>query len=156
MAFERIKELASSLTNDTSSVVHPFDPLSRAEIEQAVSIIRDDKGDQFYFNAVTLHEPRKAEMSAWLKSKQKSSVNDAENTNGTNGVNGHDGHKDRADKTGVHKSIRQPNRVADVVAIGKGSKVFDGLVDLAEGKLLKWKLTEGVQPLVSPKGPPAA
>jgi primary-amine oxidase len=42
----------------------------------------------------------------------------------------------------------RPNRVADVVAIGKGSKVYDGLVDLNEGKIVKWELTEGVQPLV--------
>lgn len=43
----------------------------------------------------------------------------------------------------------RPNRVADVVCIGRGSKVYDGLVDLNEGKLISWELTEGVQPLVS-------
>lgn len=42
----------------------------------------------------------------------------------------------------------RPNRVADVVCIGKGSKVFDGLVDLTDGKILKWEETPGVQPLV--------
>jgi primary-amine oxidase len=42
----------------------------------------------------------------------------------------------------------RPNRVADVVCIGKGSKVFDGLVDVTEGKILKWEETPDVQPLV--------
>ena len=42
----------------------------------------------------------------------------------------------------------RPHRVADVVAIGKGSKVYDGLVDLDEEKIVQWDLTEGVQPLV--------
>ncbi|KAI4234092.1 MAG: hypothetical protein LQ352_008193, partial [Teloschistes flavicans] len=43
----------------------------------------------------------------------------------------------------------RPHRVADVVAIGKGSKVYDGLVDLDEEKILHWAFTEGVQPLVN-------
>lgn len=43
----------------------------------------------------------------------------------------------------------RPHRVADVVCIGKGSKVFDGLVDLTDGKILSWSQTDDVQPLVS-------
>ena len=43
----------------------------------------------------------------------------------------------------------RPRRVADVVAIGKGSKVYDGRVDLEEKKILQWELMDGVQPLVS-------
>jgi len=46
-------------------------------------------------------------------------------------------------------SQTRPHRVADVVAIGRGSKVYDGLVDLTEGKLVKWELTDGVQPLIT-------
>lgn len=42
----------------------------------------------------------------------------------------------------------RPNRVADVVCIGKGSKVFDGLVDLTDGKITSWEETPDVQPLV--------
>jgi primary-amine oxidase len=42
----------------------------------------------------------------------------------------------------------RPSRVADVVAIAKGGKVYDGLVDLNEGKIVKWGSTDGVQPLV--------
>ena len=42
----------------------------------------------------------------------------------------------------------RPRRVADVVAIGKGSKVYDGLVDLEEGKIIKWENIDGVQPIV--------
>jgi len=43
----------------------------------------------------------------------------------------------------------RPKRVADVVVIVPGGKVFDGLVDLVEGKIIKWEQLEGVQPLVS-------
>ncbi|RMY46995.1 hypothetical protein D0865_08940 [Hortaea werneckii] len=46
-------------------------------------------------------------------------------------------------------SQARPHRVADVVAIGRGSKVYDGLVDLDEGKIVKWELTQGVQPLIT-------
>ena len=42
----------------------------------------------------------------------------------------------------------RPHRVADVVAIGKGSKVYDGLVDLDEKKIVQWESMDGVQPLV--------
>lgn len=42
----------------------------------------------------------------------------------------------------------RPHRIADVVAIGRGSKVYDGLVDLDEEKILQWTQTDGVQPLV--------
>jgi primary-amine oxidase len=39
--------------------------------------------------------------------------------------------------------------VADVVCIGRGSKVFDAHVSLTENKVLSWELTEGVQPLIT-------
>lgn len=42
----------------------------------------------------------------------------------------------------------RPARVADVVAIAPGGRVFDGLVDLNEGKIVKWESLDGVQPLV--------
>jgi primary-amine oxidase len=42
----------------------------------------------------------------------------------------------------------RPSRVADVVCIGRGSKVFDAHVDLSEGKIVTWEITDGVQPLV--------
>jgi len=44
---------------------HPFDPLSLAEIEAAISVVKKAHGD-VHFNVVTLHEPRKAEATAWL------------------------------------------------------------------------------------------
>jgi primary-amine oxidase len=43
----------------------------------------------------------------------------------------------------------RPARIADIVAIAPGGKVYDGLVDLKEGKIVKWTALEGVQPLVS-------
>ena len=47
---------------------HPLDPLSAAEIQQTVSIVRATH-QNVYFNIVSLHEPRKAEMSQWLANK---------------------------------------------------------------------------------------
>ena len=113
MVLERLKQVAQHVTG-TLPPPHPFDPLTAAEIEAAVSIVRKEHGS-LYFNAVTLLEPRKAEMLPWLA--------DPDHTN-------------------------RPHRVADVVAIGKGSKVYDGLVDLEEKKILQWESVDGVQPLV--------
>lgn len=114
MALDRLKSMAQHVTG-TAPAPHPFDPLTNAEIESAVKVIRSAKGD-LHFNAVTLWEPRKAEMTAWLAAPQ---------------------------------STPRPKRVADVVAIAKGGNVVEGLVDLAEGKLIRWEILEGVQPLVS-------
>jgi primary-amine oxidase len=108
--------MATNGTNGVSKTgPHPLDPLTESEIEVAATIVRKAHPDLF-FNAITLWEPRKAEIQAWL-----------------------------ADPNGAKK----PSRAADVVCIGKGSKVYDGVVDLMEGKIVKWELTEGVQPLVS-------
>lgn len=93
---------------------HPLDPLSGKEIKAAVAVVNQEHEGLFY-NTVTLWEPRKTEMMAWLASPE---------------------------------TVERPHRVADVVAIGRGSKVYDGLVDLEEGKIIKWELTPGVQPLV--------
>jgi len=67
MVLDRLRQLSSHLTA-TSGPPHPFDPLSAAEIAQAVSVIKNTYGGSLNFNAVTLQEPRKAEMMAWLAS----------------------------------------------------------------------------------------
>jgi primary-amine oxidase len=113
MAFDRLKQAASHLTG-LAAPPHPFDPLSESEIEQAVALIRNEHTDVF-FNAVTLWEPRKVEMMAWIKDPQHT---------------------------------QKPPRVADVVCIGRGSKVFEGIVDLTERRIISWELKDGVQPLV--------
>ncbi len=113
MVLQRLKQVAQHVTG-TTPPPHPFDPLSASEIEKAVSIVGKEHGS-LYYNAVTIAEPRKADMLQWLA--------DPDHT------------------------VR-PHRVADVVAIGKGSKVYDGLVDLDEEKTVRWEFTEGVQPLV--------
>jgi len=112
MALERLKSIAQQVSG-TGPPPHPFDPLSNAEIETAVSIVRAAHGKLFY-NAVTLREPKKKEMLKWL-----------ENT-----------------------AAPRPTRVADVVALAPGGAVYDGLVDLKEGKIIKWEKLDGVQPLV--------
>lgn len=114
MVLERVKQMAAQLTGQLPPP-HPLDPLSSSEIKEAVEIVRKEYNDVF-FNAVTLWEPRKKQMMAWLASPD---------------------------------TAERPHRVADIVAIGRGSKVFDGTVDLEEKKILSWELTEGVQPLVS-------
>lgn len=113
MVLDRLKQVAAHITGQADPP-YPFDPLSETEIEKAVAIIRKEH-DGLFFNAVTLWEPRKAEMMAWI-----------------------------ADP----KNVPRPRRIADVVAIGRGSKVYDGIVDLDEGRIMQWELTEGVQPLV--------
>ena len=113
MALDRLKSVTQHVAGKAAAP-HPFDPLSASEIEQATAIVRKQHGSLF-FNAVTVCEPKKADMLRWLA--------DPEHT------------------------VR-PQRVADVVAIGKGSKVYDGLVNLDEGKIMQWELTEDVQPLV--------
>lgn len=100
----------------SDSVPHPLDPLVLEEIQSAIGIVKKAHGDEVFFNVVSLHEPRKAEMTKWLAD----SVN-----------------------------VPRPARIADVVVIAPGGKVYDGLVDLAAGKITKWELLEGLQPIVS-------
>ena len=64
MLLDRLKQVAQHV-NGTTPPPHPFDPLSAAEIEKAVALVNKDHGKIFY-NAVTIWEPRKAEMLAWL------------------------------------------------------------------------------------------
>ncbi|KAI1502198.1 copper amine oxidase [Biscogniauxia marginata] len=99
----------------SEKVPHPFDPLSLAEIESAISVVKKAHGD-LYFNVVSLHEPRKAEMTKWLEDPA---------------------------------SAPRPARIADIVVIAPGSKVYDGLVDLAAGKITKWELLDGAQPIIT-------
>ena len=113
MVLERLQQMASHLAGQVV-LHHPFDPLTTEEIARAVAIVKQEHSDLF-FNAVTLWEPRKAEMLRWLATPEAT----------------------------------RPHRVADIVAIGRGSKVYDGLVDLDVGTIVNWELTEGVQPLIT-------
>lgn len=69
MALDRLKSVAQHVTG-SANPPHPFDPLSSQEIETAVSIIRAEHG-KLHYNAVTLQEPRKAEMLKWLEDTSK-------------------------------------------------------------------------------------
>ena len=64
MVLERLTQVAQHVANKVPSP-HPFDPLSEAEIDLVVSILRKEHGSLFY-NAVTLKEPPKAQMMKWL------------------------------------------------------------------------------------------
>jgi primary-amine oxidase len=96
-------------------VPHPFDPLNLDEIAAVIQAVKEAHGDVF-FNVVSLHEPRKAEMTAWLE---------------------------KPDTT------PRPARVADIVVIAGDGKVYDGLVDIKDSKIVAWEHMEGVQPIVS-------
>ncbi|KAL1867057.1 peroxisomal copper amine oxidase [Diaporthe australafricana] len=98
-----------------TEIPHPFDPLSLEEIETVITSVKKAHGDVF-FNVVSLHEPRKAEMSAWLADPEKSP---------------------------------RPTRVADVVVIAPGGKVFDGLVDVKTATIKHWEQLDGVQPIIT-------
>lgn len=54
-----------------AEIPHPFDPLSLEEIQTVIALVKKTHGD-VYFNVVSLHEPRKAEMTAWLAEPGKS------------------------------------------------------------------------------------
>ncbi|KAF4121384.1 primary-amine oxidase [Geosmithia morbida] len=92
---------------------HPFDPLSGEEIAAAIDVVKKQHGELLY-QAVTLFEPRKAEMERWLANEV---------------------------------TAPRPARVADVTVIAQEGKVFDGLVDLASGKITSWTQLTGVQPI---------
>ncbi|EAA31244.1 peroxisomal copper amine oxidase [Neurospora crassa] len=98
-----------------TTLPHPFDPLSREEIENTIFTVKKAHGD-VYFNVVSLQEPRKAEMTAWLEDPTKAP---------------------------------RPKRLADVVVIAPGGKVYDGLVDPAKGEIVSWELAEGQQPILT-------
>ncbi|POR34350.1 Amine oxidase [Tolypocladium paradoxum] len=54
----------------TNVTPHPFDPLSGPEIELVVNFIKKGHGN-VNFHVVSLQEPRKAEMKAWLEDPQR-------------------------------------------------------------------------------------
>ncbi|KAK2731603.1 hypothetical protein FQN57_003278 [Myotisia sp. PD_48] len=115
MVLDRLKQLTRQV-DASSPPPHPFDPLSTLEIDDAVSIVRAEHRDALRFNAVTLWEPRKAEMQAWLANPQVTP---------------------------------RPHRVADIVVILPGGKVYDSVVDLTARKIVEWIHTPGVQPLIT-------
>ena len=64
MVLDRLKQVAQHVVG-TQQPPHPFDPLSAAEIEKAVALVNKEHGP-LYYNAVTVLEPRKKDMLAWL------------------------------------------------------------------------------------------
>lgn len=63
MVLDRLKQVAFHVAG--TAPPHPFDPLSAAEIEKAVALVNREYGP-LAFNAVTIQEPRKKAMLAWL------------------------------------------------------------------------------------------
>lgn len=104
----------------SGSVPHPFDPLSGEEIRLATSIVRKEHGDAVHFHVITLQEPRKAEMVAWL-----------------------------ANPSSGARPRRVAEVVIIDPRDGKGH-VYDGLVDLKSQRITKWERAEGQQPIVRP------
>ncbi|KAF5701907.1 primary-amine oxidase [Fusarium mundagurra] len=102
----------------SGSVPHPFDPLSGEEIRLATSIVRKEHGDAVHFHVITLQEPRKAEMVAWL-----------------------------ANPSSGARPRRVAEVVIIDPRDGKGH-VYDGLVDLKSQRITKWERAEGQQPIL--------
>ncbi|PUU83272.1 primary-amine oxidase [Tuber borchii] len=111
---ERLKQLNAHLYG-LSQPPHPFDPLSNTEVEYVTAIVREKYG-QLKYNAVTLNEPLKKEMLAWLADEE---------------------------------NAPRPRRKAEVVAIDKSFILYDGIVDLIDGKIIAWEKLEGVQPMIT-------
>ena len=111
---DRLKQLTFQVSA-TAPPPHPLDPLSTLEIDTAVALIRE-KYSPINFNAVSLYEPRKAEMLAWLQNPEKAP---------------------------------RPARCAEVVCIAPQGKVYDGVVNLDKKKIVDWKYTPGVQPIIT-------
>ncbi|KAI5787606.1 copper amine oxidase [Peziza echinospora] len=129
------KPISTTTTTSTSTPPqppkHPLDPLTAAEIQHVISVIRRDIGDilegeggeqgrkKFRFNTVTLHEPPKAEFLLWQESG----------------------------------GVTPVRRVAEVVAVDRVGGVYDGLVEIdgeeEEGKVLVWECLKGVQPMLT-------
>lgn len=59
--------LTSDLSVASAQAVHPLEPLTAAEVAQAVAIVRQEKavGETFRFPVVTLHEPPKTAVLAY-------------------------------------------------------------------------------------------
>lgn len=71
MALERLQDTLGQLTGKvaglTTGTHHPLDPLSESEIATAVEVVLKKKSDVI-FNAVTLLEPKKADLRKWVES----------------------------------------------------------------------------------------
>ncbi|KAI0553215.1 peroxisomal copper amine oxidase [Xylaria curta] len=93
---------------------HPLDPLSKEEIQSVIGIVKKAHGE-LLFNVISLHEPRKAELTKWLE----------------------------------NPSSPRPSRIADVVVIAPGGKVYDGLIGIESGSITKWELLDGLQPIIT-------
>lgn len=103
-----------------SHLPHPFDPLSGEEIQAATAIVRKAHGDELHFHVVSLQEPRKAEMLAWL-----------------------------ADPAKAPRPRRVAEIVVIDPRNLKGhGQVYDGLVDLQSRNITKWIKASGQQPIV--------
>lgn len=48
---------------------HPWDPLSGEEITRAIDVVKKSHGEKFHWQAVSLLEPRKTDMTSWLEKK---------------------------------------------------------------------------------------
>lgn len=68
MVLDRLQQLTHQV-NATSPPPHPLDPLTTSEIDAIVALVRKEYG-KVNFNAVSLYEPRKADMMAWLADPQ--------------------------------------------------------------------------------------
>lgn len=124
MATQRLTSLASQILpyspRQAPPTPHPFEPLSPSEISRAVDVIRHEK--------TLALDGHLAFNAIALREPPKAEM---------------------VAYLGSPSTNPRPARIADCVVIGRGSRVYDALVDLSTSSIIKWELTEGVQPLIT-------
>ncbi|KAH8548994.1 copper amine oxidase [Umbelopsis sp. PMI_123] len=108
-------------SSSTAPAPHPLDPLTTDEVIQTASLIRKDKGEtDFIFNTITLREPPKDVMMAYLG----------------------------WDKTASKPESIE--REAFVIIIERPSgHVHEAIVSLTQNKIKSWMNIKGVQPILT-------
>jgi primary-amine oxidase len=108
-------------SSSTAPAPHPLDPLTTDEVIQTASLIRKDKGEtDFIFNTITLREPPKDVMMAYLD----------------------------WDKTASKPESIE--REAFVIIIERPSgHVHEAIVSLTQNKIKSWMNIKGVQPILT-------
>ena len=125
MATERLASIASHIlpySQKEPPKPYPFEPLSADEISRVVDVVRQAK--------TAALDGHLAFNAIALREPPKADMVAWLESNGND------------------VSLRPP-RIADCVVIGRGSKVFDALVDLNTEQIIHWEHTPGVQPLIT-------
>jgi primary-amine oxidase len=105
----------------TSSTPHPLDPLTTEEVIQTATLVRQDKADtDFIFNTITLREPAKEVMLAYLGWDKE---------------------------TPKPESIERESFV--IIIERPSGHVYEAIVSLTDNKIKTWLHMKDVQPILT-------